>query len=160
MRRAAVLAAVFLVASIGTAAPAGAHAEIRTSDPTAGGVAPTGLDQVSLTFITADTSQPIEVSVLDPDGNEMVDGDVRIKDSSASGTTVIVPVKPLQDGIHYVSWKATSSDTHGISTGTFEFTVQPASDSGSVGVWLLWIVALAIPAVIFLRPGARRKSKR
>ena len=160
MRRAAAIAAVVIAAVVGFATPAGAHAEIRTSDPAAGGVAPTGLEEVSLTFITTDTSAPIDVSVLDPDGNEMVDGDVEIKDSSASGTTVIVPVKPLQDGIHYLSWKATSSDADGIATGNFEFTVQPSSSGGGFGVWLLWIVALAIPAAVFLRPGARRRSAR
>ncbi len=150
---------VSVLAIVALAPPAGAHAEIRTSEPKAGGVGPTGLEQISLTFITMDPTQPYEVSVLDPNGREMVDGEPEVKESSASGTTIIVPVKPLQDGVHFLSWKATSTDTDGVTTGSFEFTIQPASDSGSVGVWLLWIVALAIPAIIFLRPGARRKSK-
>ena len=158
MRRAAAIAAVVIAGVVGAAAPAGAHAEVRSSDPAAGGIGPTGLEQISLTFITMDPNQPYEVSVLDPDGREMVDGDPEVKESSASGTTIIVPVKPLQDGVHFLSWKATSTDTDGVTTGSFEFTIQPASKSGSFGVWLLWIVALAIPAIIFLRPGARRRS--
>ncbi len=160
MRRAAAIVAVVIVAVVGFATPAGAHAEIRTSDPAAGGVAPTGLEEVSLTFITMDPNQPYEVSVLDPDGREMVDGEPVVKESSASGTTIIVPVKPLQDGVHFLSWKATSTDTDGVTTGNFEFTVQPSSSGGGFGVWLLWIVALAIPAAVFLRPGARRRSAR
>ena len=139
------------------AGPASAHAEIRESDPSAGGVAPTGTEELSMTFITLDPSEPVVVSVLDPDGNELTDGDVEVEETTALGTTVVVPVQPLDEGLHLVQWRALSSDGDGITTDTFEFTVEESSGGSDFGVWFLWLLALGIPAAIFLRPGARRK---
>ena len=141
-----------------TAGPAGAHAEIRESDPSAGGTAPTGTEELSMTFITMDPSEPVVVSVLDPDGNEMVDGDVEIEETTALGTTVTVPVEPLEEGRHLVQWRALSSDGDGITADTFEFTVEDSAGGADLGVWFLWLLALGIPAVIFLSPGARRRT--
>lgn len=110
-----------------------------------------------MTFITMDPSEPVDMSVLDPDGNELVDGEVEIEETTALGTTVVVPVRPLEEGLHSVYWRALSSDGDGITADRFEFTVEEASGGGDFGVWFLWILALGIPAGIFLRPGARRK---
>lgn len=139
------------------AGPAGAHAEIRESDPPAGGVASTGTEELSMTFITMDPSEPVVVSVLDPDGNELTDGEVEIEETTALGTTVVVPVQPLDEGLHLVQWRALSSDGDGVTADTFEFTVEEPSAGSNFGVWFLWLLALGIPAAIFLRPGARRK---
>jgi len=157
VRRLLLIVTLPVLAVVATAAPAGAHAEIRESDPPAGGVAPTGTDELSMTFITMDTSEPVVVSVLDPDGNELVAGKVEVEDETALGTTVVVPVEPLKGGNHLVQWRALSSDGDGITTDTFEFTVEEPSGGSRFGVWFLWILALGIPAAIFLRPGARRK---
>lgn len=156
MRRLLLLSAlVLLVSTLGTT-PAGAHAEIRESDPPAGGSAQTGTDELEMTFITMDPSEPVVVSVLDPDGNETVDGDVEIGETTAMGTEITVPVEPLAEGLHLVQWRAMSSDGDGITADTFEFRVEESSGSG-FGLWFLWLVVLAIPAAVFLRPGARKK---
>lgn len=157
MRRLLLLFTLALVTVGTTGTPAGAHAEIRESDPPVGGVAPTGTDELSMTLITMDTSEPVVVSVLDPDGNELVAGDVEVEEETALGTTVVVPVEPLEEGLHLVQWRALSSDGDGITADTFEFTVEESSGGSELGVWFLWILALGIPAAIFLRPGARKK---
>lgn len=157
MRRLLLVLTWALFALVLLAGPVGAHAEIRESDPPAGGVAPTGTEELSMTFITMDPSEPVVVSVLDPDGNERTDGEPEIEETTALGTTVIVPVQPLDQGLHLVQWRALSSDGDGISADTFDFTVEEPSGGSDFGVWFLWILALGIPAAIFLRPGARRK---
>lgn len=156
MRRQLLVPIWALLALALTAAPAGAHAEIRESDPPVGGVAPAGTEELSMTFITMDPTEPVVVSVLDPNGNELTDGEVEIEETTALGTTVVVPVQPLDVGLHFVQWRAVSTDGDGITADTFEFTVEEASGGNDLGVWFLWLLALGIPAAIFLRPGARR----
>lgn len=148
--------AIVLASVAGLATPAGAHAEVRESDPPVGGTAPTGQDELTITFITMDPEVPAEIEVLDPDGNSIVAGRPTVAETAPTGTTVAVPVEPLEEGLHLVSWKAMSTDGDGLSTGTFEFTAEEHS-SGNFGVWFLWAVALAIPALIFLRPGRRSR---
>ncbi len=157
MRRFIFVAAVSLAVAIVSAGPVGAHAEIRESDPMAGGSAPTGTDVISMTFITMDPDAPVEVSVTDAAGTDQTSGAPEVVETTALGSVVTVALNELTDGTYTVAWQATSTDGDGLSRDTFEFTVEPAS-GGGFGVWLLWIVALAIPAAIFLRPGARRKS--
>ena len=157
MRRLLALVATVVVASTLLGAPAAdAHAEIRTSDPAIGGTVAAGLDEITMTFISLDPTEPIEVEVLDDAGTDRVDGAV---DVSARDSVVTVPVDPLEVGPHTVRWSATSSDGDGVSEGAFDFTVEEAS-GGGFGVWLLWIVALGIPAAVFLRPGRRRSTSR
>lgn len=159
-RRSLLLLVALVVGSVtASAAPAGAHAEIRESDPPAGGAAPTGTEELTLTFISMDHTEPVVVSVLDPDGNEQLAGDVVVEDPTTVGTTVRVPVRPLREGRHLVQWRAMSSDGDGIATDTFEFEVEEASGGGP-GAWLLWIVVLAVPALILLRSRGRRSGDR
>ena len=150
------LAACSLLVAL-AARPAGAHAEVRESEPPAGGVAPAGTEEVSMTFISMDPSEPVEVSVLDPDGDEVTEGDVRVEETTRFGTTVVAPVAPLEQGPHLVSWRALSNDGDGITASTFEFRVEADSDSSALGTWLLWAVALLVPAAIFLLPRRRRE---
>ena len=74
MRRTALVVAATLATVLLSAPAAGAHAEVREADPRAGGVAPTGLDELDLVFLSMDPREPIEVSVTDPAGD---DGDER-----------------------------------------------------------------------------------
>ena len=147
---------VFALAVLAPASPAGAHSEVRESDPKANGTAPTGQDEVTITFISIDPEVPVEVGVEGPDGRDITTGEATIAETTASGTTVIVPVEPLDEGRHVVTWEAMSDDGDGPSEGRFEFVAEKRSTSGP-GIWLIWIVALAIPAAILLCPGARRK---
>lgn len=153
MRRLSLVMLPLLVV-IATASPVGAHAEIRESDPEIDGVAPTGTEELSMTFIAFDPEGPVIIDVHGPDGEELVVGDAQI---SARDSVVTVPVKPLAEGVHSVEWSVQSDDGDGQSTGSFQFTVEPPAGTGP-GIWLVWAVALAIPAFVFLRPGARKKK--
>ena len=155
LTRPAVLALATLLAVTAHPTPAGAHAEVRESDPAMGGTAPVGQDEVTITFITMDPDVPPEIDVLDPDGESIITGRPTVAETAATGTTVAVTVEPLEEGLHRVTWSAMSTDGDGLSTGSFEFEAEDRP-SGSPGVWLLWAVALAIPALILLRPGGRR----
>lgn len=147
--RTVLLAAGILVVALATPA-AHAHAEIRESEPPAGGTAPTGTDQLVLRFISLATDEPVRVTVTGPDGADVVDGSPVVFEDQ----TVEVPLRPLAEGQHRVEWTAVSSDGDGVTEGSFMFTAEPAGSG--LGVWFLWIVALAIPVAIFLRPGFRR----
>ena len=155
--RSAVVVAAVLASLASGVSPASAHAEIREADPAVNGTAPVGQDEVTITFISLDAEVPVEVDVLDPDGDSIVTGRPTIVEQAATGTTVAVPVEPLVAGRHQVRWEAMSSDGDGLSTGSYEFVAEERS-SGGPGVWLLWIVALAIPAAILLRPKHRRRG--
>ena len=147
--------AILLVPS---ADPAGAHAEIREADPEVNGTAPTGQNEITITFITVDPEVPVEIEVLDPDGNDIVTGEPTVVEEAPTGTTVAVAVEPLQEGTHLVSWQAMSTDGDGLSTGTYEFTAEDAG--GGLGIWLLWAVALAVPALLLFGPALRRRRNR
>ncbi len=59
-----------------------------------------------------------------------------------------------------MNWTLAATDDDP-SVGQFSFTVTAAGSSGGgFGVYLLWAVALAIPAAIFLRPGAKKSGKK
>lgn len=154
MRRALVVFLVAVIAPLLVASPAGAHAEIRESDPARDGVAPTGTDEISMTFIAFDPEGPVTVDIHGPDGGHVQTGDVEV---SARDSVVTVPVEPLEEGEYSVEWSALSDDGDGQSTGSFTFTVEPAAGTGP-GIWLIWAVAIAVPAFVFLRPGGRKKK--
>ena len=149
-------ALVALLAILASAAPAGAHAEVRESDPPADGTAPTGQDEVTITFIAMDDEVPPEIDVVDPSGESIVTAPPTIAETASTGTTVVVPVAPLEEGEHEVRWIVMSSDGDGPAAGSFEYVAEERSTSGP-GVWLLWIVALGLIAAVFLRPGSWRR---
>ena len=134
------------------AAPAGAHVEVRESDPEAGGTVTEGLDSISMTLLAFDPEGPVDIEVTDPAGTDRTIGEPEV---DARAATVTVETEPLAVGEHTVHWHALADDGDGESEGSFTFTVEEAP-GGGWGIWLVWLVALAIPAAIFLRPGARR----
>lgn len=134
--------------------PAHAHVELRESDPPAGGTAPTGTEEIVLRFISLDTTEPVEVTVTGPGGEDVVAAPPLVLEDG----TVEVAVEPLGEGEHTVAWSAMPADGDGEAEGSFTFTAE--SSGGGYGVWLLWFVALAIPALILLRPGRRKPGSR
>lgn len=134
------------------ASPAAAHVELLESDPPAGGTATVGLESVTLTLLALDPDEPVTVDITDPSGQDVTAGEARVDERSS---TVEVSVRPLEVGEHIVHWHATADDGDGLSEGTFTFRVEEAQ-GGGWGIWLIWLVALGIPAAVFLRPGARR----
>ena len=151
MRRlvAPLLAAAVLVLGAG---PADAHVELIESDPPDGGEVTEGRDRVTLRLAAFDPDGPVEVEVTDPAGDDVTAGEPEV---DARSSSVEVATEALEPGQHIVHWHARADDGDGESEGTFRFTVTESPDGG-VGIWLIWIVALAIPAAILLRPGARK----
>jgi copper resistance protein C len=141
-----------LLLIVATAPAAGAHVELLESEPVAGGTVRAGVTSVKLTLLALDPSGPVSIEVTDPAGIEQTVGEPEVDERTS---VVSVATEPLQAGEHIVHWHALADDGDGESEGTFTFTVEEAPDRG-IGLWLVWIVALAIPAAIFLRPGARR----
>lgn len=154
LRTALLTAAILLVTVVAATPAAHAHAEIRESEPPAGGTAPTGTRELVLRFISLATDETVTVTVTGPDGADVVDGSPVVFEDQ----TVEVPLRPLEEGEHRVEWTAVSSDGDGVTEGSFTFTAESAG--GGLGVWFLWIVALAIPVAIFLRPGFPRRGSR
>jgi methionine-rich copper-binding protein CopC len=119
LRGAAVLlaAAAALAAS---AAPALAHDELVSTNPTAGATVARPPTEVVLTF--GETVLPLgtQVVVTGPDG-PVSDGS-----PSVSGKEVRQPLRSGPAGTYDVAWRATSEDGHPVS-GTFAFTAQAAS---------------------------------
>ncbi len=148
----ALAVAAVLVAATG-ASPALAHVEIREADPAAAGVADEGLESISITFLAFDPDGPVSIEITDPTGTDVTVGEPEV---DARTSTVEVTTRPLEVGEHIVHWHAQADDGDGESEGTYTFTVE-ASPTTGIGIWAVWFVALAIPAAIFLRPGARRR---
>jgi len=128
--------------------PAGAHVEVRESEPAAGDTVTEGLDTISMTLLAFDPDGPVDIEVTDPAGEDVTAGE---PDVDARTSTVTVRTDPLEVGEYIVHWQATADDGDGESEGTFTFTVDEAPGTGW-GIWLIWIVAIGVPAAIFLRP--------
>lgn len=118
MARVAVLAGLLCLLVLGVAAPASAHTELASSDPSEGATVDGPLDALTLTF-----SRPIElagkgVQVLD------ANGDVVAADTDVTGAVVIVqPMQALDGGRYGVRWAVRSGDAHPIRD-SFAFAVR------------------------------------
>lgn len=177
-RRALFGLAVALLAVLGLASPASAHAGLVSSDPAEGARLDTAPSAVTLTF-----SEPIQnagvnqVAVTGPDGGQWVDGPVQIKSN-----VVTAPLRPLGPAGEYViGYRVLSADGHPVSeelrftlttpgpgtsqgaqatqpnspqagtpsdNGAGQNVTQPDS-SGGVPVWV-WVVGAIVLVVIGL----------
>jgi copper transport protein len=126
-RRAVTAAACALTAMLAlilSPAPAGAHAELLSTEPAAGEHLATAPDQVVLHFSEAVNLGDDLVRVLDSAGDEVDAGDpVHLNGERSS---VALPLPSLEDGGYVVSWRVISSDGHPVG-GAFTFRVGDAS---------------------------------
>jgi len=155
MRRLILALLLALALAVAGTGAAHAHVEVIEAEPAVDGEATAGQEGVEIRFAALDPGRPIEVEVTDAAGEDVTDGEPLV-DERAS--TVEVPTRPLEVGQHIVHWHAWSDDGDGESEGTFRFEVVDAP-GGGWGIWLVWGVALAVPAFVFLRPGARRRRE-
>ncbi|MCC3275735.1 copper resistance protein CopC [Arthrobacter sp. zg-Y40] len=123
---AAVAALTLFAGLLLTAPPAAAHDELTGSTPVDGAVLPAPPQSVELTFSNVPAAIGSEVRVLDEEGMDWAEGDVRILDNSA--TQQLRPGAPA--GSYTVQWRVVSSDAHPIE-GTFAFSVAAGADTGS-----------------------------
>jgi copper transport protein len=149
MKPALLVLACVLLALLGSAGPASAHATLISTEPGSLAVLASPPRQVTLTFgesvqVTADG-----VQVLAPDGSRADDG--RTGHPAGRGDTVAVAVTSKAQGTYTVSWHVVSADSHPVS-GAFTYSVGHASatasvvprQSGSVAVTVLYWTSRAV----------------
>jgi copper transport protein len=117
----AALAALALVAAW-PAAPAGAHAELVSTNPADGASLDAAPATVELSF-SEDVSATLGgVRVLDRAGERVDRGSVEDR-----GDVVTVGIEDLADGAYIVAWRVVSADSHPIH-GSFTFTVGDGAE--------------------------------
>ena len=126
---AAAVAALTLCAGLlAGAQPAAAHDELTGSTPADGAVLQAPPESVELVFSNVPAAIGSEVRVLDAEGTDWAEGDVRILDK-----TVTQPLRPgAPDGAYTVQWRVVSSDAHPIE-GTFGFEVAGSTSGAAAG---------------------------
>ncbi len=104
-----------------SAAPAVAHAFLKTASPAVGSTLPQAPAAVTITF--SERIEPLfsTIAVQDASGAKMDDGHVH---SAGDESRLAIGLKPLPPGVYAVTWHATDTDTHKTS-GKFTFTVKP-----------------------------------
>lgn len=124
MRRLLIAVAVALVALVGLAAPAYAHAALQDTTPRNGEHLGSAPKTVSLHF-----SEHVEVSlgsvrVFNANGKRVDSGN--ISHPNGDGATVAVALPKLGDGAYVVTWRVISADSHPVQ-GAFTFVVGNAT---------------------------------
>jgi len=121
-----VLALIAVLA--GPATPASAHAVLVGTSPAQGSVISDPPNQVVLTFTEGVRPIADKVRVVAPDGSRVDGGDPR-----ASGTQLIIPMKPgAARGTYVVSFRVLSADSHPVA-GSFSYSVGAPSFGGPTG---------------------------
>ena len=122
MRRITLSFFLTAVALVGWSAPAGAHAELRSTDPANGAVLTSPPPRITLEFTGAVEVALASFRVVDGSGQEVDVGPPEHPD----GVTRIVSVDPpaLTPGTYAVAWRIVSADAHPLQ-GTFSFQVSP-----------------------------------
>jgi copper transport protein len=122
----AVLAAIIgLLAVLGPAGPAYAHAVLESTNPEADSLLQVAPTEVVLTFSEPVSPVPDRVRVIAPDGSRVDRNDAR-----SSGQQVIISLEPLtQPGTYLVSFRVISADSHPVF-GTFSFSYKEVSPGG------------------------------
>lgn len=113
-----VLTAVFTLAaaSLLWVAPAAAHTELSSSEPSADDTVTEPVHTVVLVFSQAVSPELAEVRVTDPDGNRLDDGAPMMEDERVEQALL----GPEQIGEHTVEWRVIALDGHPVE-GTFTF---------------------------------------
>ncbi len=103
------------------AAPAFAHAFLKTAIPAVGSSLPQAPAAVTITFTEGVEPLFSTITVKDAAGGQVDDGHVH---AAGDDTRLAIGLKTLSAGIYTVAWHATSTDAHKTS-GKFNFTIKP-----------------------------------
>ncbi|MGV9694175.1 copper resistance CopC/CopD family protein [Streptomyces sp. NPDC003470] len=125
VRGPALLAAVLVLLVLGGAAPASAHAALRSTDPGDGTVLPRAPRAVTLTFTESVGLRDDSFRVLDPGGHRLRTEDAGHADGRSDTARVTLP-DALGEGTYTVAWRVVSADSHPVS-GAFTFSVGKPS---------------------------------
>ncbi|MEU0442481.1 MULTISPECIES: copper resistance protein CopC [unclassified Streptomyces] len=123
------LGALLALLVLGGAAPASAHAALRSSDPADGTVLKTAPRALTLTFTESVGLLDGSFRVYDPDGHRLRTGEPGHADGRADTARVTLPGK-LDEGTYAVAWRVVSADSHPIS-GAFTFSVGAPSPTSA-----------------------------
>ena len=112
---------LLVLAMLGAASPAWAHAFLQRAEPPAGGEIAVPPHQLVLTFTEGVEPLFTTVQVQDANGGTISTG----KPHTASGNNrrLEVDLPVLSPGVYTVVWHATSVDTHK-TEGSYKFTVR------------------------------------
>lgn len=118
--------AALMVALVGTASPADAHARLEGSSPQDGATLSAVPPEIMLRF-----NEPIEAGLnqvsVKSGSTEVAKGDPQV-----DGSNVYQPVEyTMEAGEYTVTYKVVSADGHPVS-GSFTFTYAPAENDGKV----------------------------
>ncbi|WP_433294662.1 copper resistance protein CopC [Pseudonocardia sp. CA-142604] len=115
-----------VVALVGLAGPASAHAVLDGSSPRDGARVDSEPTEVSLTFDEAVQPIPASDEVISGTGERVDTGQLR---QSADGTTIMLPLRPgLSAGTYSATWRVVSADTHIVGGSiTFGIGVDPSA---------------------------------
>ncbi|MEU6775259.1 copper resistance protein CopC [Streptomyces sp. NPDC046759] len=115
------LCAGLLLLLLGTAAPASAHAALRTTDPADGSVLGTAPRHVTLTFSESVGLLTDSFRVYAPDNHLLRTGAADHVPGRSDTARVPLPAK-LATGTYTVAWRVVSADSHPVS-GALTFSV-------------------------------------
>lgn len=126
--RAALVVVLVLLATVGFALPAAAHAALVGSDPADGATLPAAPTRITLTFDDSlENFEPV-VTVTGPDGNQYQSGDAVI-----NGVTLSTAVDPLPAaGTYTVAYRVVSDDGHPVE-GQLRFELTAAAATTTPG---------------------------
>lgn len=108
---------------VGAAGPAGAHAELTSSEPAEGATVTGPIAHVSLRFLNPVVAVADQVELLDASGTP-----VAIAEIDPVGETTlmhVIPEEPLTSGAYGLKWAARAGDSHP-RVGTVTFIVEAA----------------------------------
>lgn len=123
--QALVLLGTVLVLLLGGAAPASAHAALRTTDPDDGSVVQRAPRHLTLTFTESVGLLDDSFRVFGPDQRRVHTGEAQHADGRSDTARVGLPGK-LARGTYTVAWRVVSADSHPVS-GAFTFSVGKRS---------------------------------
>ncbi|MET8582950.1 copper resistance protein CopC [Streptomyces collinus] len=120
-RRLTVLCAGLLLALLGTAAPASAHAALRGTDPADGTVLRSAPRQVTLTFTESVGLLTDSFRVYDARNHRVRTGEADHVPGRSDTARVTLPAR-LGTGTYTLAWRVVSADSHPVS-GALTFSV-------------------------------------
>ncbi len=119
------LGTVLVLLVLGSAAPASAHAALRSSDPEAGSVVKTAPRHITLAFTESVGLLDDSFRVYSPDNHRVELGEPQHADGASDTARAALP-PGLADGTYTVAWRVVSADSHPVS-GAFTFSVGAPS---------------------------------
>jgi copper transport protein len=123
-----------LLAVLGTAGPAGAHALVRRSQPAAGSLVASSPPAVVIVFTEPPDPGLSVIHVLDQNGATVDRGGAGLV--PGRGDELRLPLPTLGEGVYTVTWRAVSRADGHVTAGSFSFGVgvSPGAATASGGV--------------------------